>query len=607
MNYRSEIDGLRALAVVPVILFHAGFELFSGGFVGVDVFFVISGYLITTILITDIEKKRFSLINFYERRARRILPALYFVLIVAMIYGFYTSPFYARDMYQSIFATTIFSENILLYVESSNYFDLATENKLLFHTWSLGVEEQFYLLFPVFLFFTWKFGKNKVIWMIIIFLIISLLLSELGWRKMPSANFYLAPTRVWEIFAGSIAAFIVLRNGVKSSNILSLLGLSAIIFGIFAFDKTTPFPSVYALVPVIGVVLLILFADKETIVAKLLSTKVFVGIGLISYSAYLWHQPIIVLFERELEMLVEPNQKVYLSLVAVLITSLISIFTYFYIEKPFRFSVPKKYFNLVVVSVTIILLSISYLGHKSVGFEKLKLSLFAENKNLYINHFSELEKKLEFNWGEQSILPNAKILVIGDSTAHDFKAALKSKGIATNILGLGKNCYSKLLKNEASCLTTLSEILKTASSYKYVFIANNFVKENHVRNALAIREIISKVVETYIVNSFHFQHASDLSYKYLTNINKEEIGHIAFKSIHPKYHKLNHILLESAELVLLDKYSFFCDEVKKKCKFYGDNGSPLFHDELHLTVEGFNFYGDELIKFLCERDKMFCY
>tara|TARA_B100000787_G_C16091851_1_gene249302 strand:- start:4 stop:498 length:495 start_codon:yes stop_codon:yes gene_type:complete len=161
MNYRSEIDGLRALAVVPVILFHAGFELFSGGFVGVDVFFVISGYLITTILITDIEKKRFSLINFYERRARRILPALYFVLIVAMIYGFYTSPFYARDMYQSIFATTIFSENILLYVESSNYFDLAIENKLLFHTWSLGVEEQFYLLFPVFLFLLGNLEKIK--------------------------------------------------------------------------------------------------------------------------------------------------------------------------------------------------------------------------------------------------------------------------------------------------------------------------------------------------------------------------------------------------------------------------------------------------------------
>jgi len=287
---------------VPVILFHAGFELFSGGFVGVDVFFVISGYLITTILINDIENKRFSIVDFYERRARRILPALYSILIFALLYAFYTSPFYARDIFQSVFATTLFAENLLLLFESSNYFELGVDEKFLFHTWSLAVEEQYYLVFPVsvFLFFVWRFGKDKVFWTIVVLAAISLMLSEWGWRNQATVNFYLAPTRAWELFAGSISAFIVQKNGVQKNNVLALLGLAAIVFSIFAYDETVPFPSVYALVPVLGVVLVVLYADKETLAAKLLSTKFFVGIGLISYSAYLWHQPLIVIFNREI-------------------------------------------------------------------------------------------------------------------------------------------------------------------------------------------------------------------------------------------------------------------------------------------------------------------
>ena len=273
MKYRAEIDGLRALAVVPVILFHVGFEIFSGGFVGVDVFFVISGYLITTILINDLQNKSFDLFHFYERRARRILPALYSVLIVAIIYAFYTSPFYARDIFQSIFAATLFAENLLLLVETSNYFELGVDEKLLFHTWSLAVEEQFYLIFPIFLFIAWQWGKDRTFKTIIILTTISLIFSEWGWRQNATINFYLAPTRAWELFAGSIAAFIVHKYQVKKKNPLALLGLVAIIASIFVYDHDTPFPSLYALVPVLGVVLSLLYAEKDTLVAKILSTN----------------------------------------------------------------------------------------------------------------------------------------------------------------------------------------------------------------------------------------------------------------------------------------------------------------------------------------------
>ena len=159
MKYRAEIDGLRAIAVIPVILFHSGLELFSGGFIGVDVFFVISGYLITTILIKDLENNSFNLLNFYERRARRILPALYFMIITSVIIGWFVlTPYFYRDLFQTITATSLFMSNYLLYLKSG-YFASIAELKPLLHTWSLAVEEQYYVIFPILLFLFWRIGK----------------------------------------------------------------------------------------------------------------------------------------------------------------------------------------------------------------------------------------------------------------------------------------------------------------------------------------------------------------------------------------------------------------------------------------------------------------
>ena len=228
MKYRAEIDGLRALAVVPVILFHAGFELFSGGFVGVDVFFVISGYLITTIIIEDIENNCFSFVYFYERRVRRILPALFFVMLTCIPFAWmWMVPGQMKDFSQSLVAVSLFASNLLFWKESG-YFSAAAEEKPLLHTWSLAIEEQYYVLFPIFLFLAWRFGKRRVFWIIVVMAAISLILSEWGWRNKATANFYLAPTRAWEILAGSITAFVVQKKGVQKNEIMSLLGLLAI-------------------------------------------------------------------------------------------------------------------------------------------------------------------------------------------------------------------------------------------------------------------------------------------------------------------------------------------------------------------------------------------
>ncbi len=293
MEYRREIDGLRAVAVLPVILFHAGFSWFAGGYVGVDIFFVISGYLITTIIINDIENGRFSIAKFYERRARRILPALFFVLICCIPFAWmWMVPSQFKDFSQALVAITFFSSNILFW-RKEDYFAPAAEENPLLHTWSLGVEEQFYIFFPILLIMLWRFGRQPVFYVVCLLSLISFLLSEWGWRNNPEANFYLLPTRAWELGIGAICAFILNGRPVKSNQFLSLTGLVLIIYSIFAFDESLPFPSAYALLPVLGAALIIIYGSSSTFTAKILSMKWLVGIGLVSFSAYLWHQPLL--------------------------------------------------------------------------------------------------------------------------------------------------------------------------------------------------------------------------------------------------------------------------------------------------------------------------
>ena len=336
MKYRAEIDGLRALAVIPVILFHAGFEWFSGGFVGVDVFFVISGYLITTIIISEMGEDKFSLIYFYERRARRILPAIFFVMLVCIPFALiWLPPADLKGFGISLAAVSTFSSNILFWSESG-YFDTAAELKPLLHTWSLAVEEQFYILFPLFLILTWRFGIKSILILLLTIFLISLGVAQWGAYNSPSASFFLLPTRGWELLIGVFIAFYLKHNSYFESHILnqlfSLFGLSMIVYSIFTFDKTTPFPSFYALIPTIGTGLLILCAVPNTLIHKLLSLRFIVGIGLISYSAYLWHQPLLAFARHRLLGDISDFFLIFLCIASMTI----AWFSWRFIEMPFR-------------------------------------------------------------------------------------------------------------------------------------------------------------------------------------------------------------------------------------------------------------------------------
>jgi len=299
MDYRREVDGLRALAVLPVIFFHAGFTAFSGGFVGVDIFFVISGYLITTIIATELNSNSFSLRNFYERRARRILPVLFFVMLCTLPFAWaWMLPNALKDYSKSLIAVPLFGSNILFSL-TSGYFDIASELKPLLHTWSLAVEEQYYAFFPLILMLFWRLGNNLITFLLIVTALISLLIAQWGMTKYSIGTFYLLPTRGFELIIGALISMHMVHKpnatlfSQPTNQLFSIGGLVLICYSIFAFDKSTPSPSVYSLIPTIGAGLIILFANDKNMVGQALGNKLFVGVGLISYSAYLWHQPII--------------------------------------------------------------------------------------------------------------------------------------------------------------------------------------------------------------------------------------------------------------------------------------------------------------------------
>jgi peptidoglycan/LPS O-acetylase OafA/YrhL len=305
IKYRTEIDGLRGLAVLAVILFHTDPNFFSGGYVGVDVFFVISGYLITSIIISDLEKNQFLLTEFYLRRARRILPALFLVILLSMpLAVMLFSTLNLENFSYSIISVIFLASNFFFWKDNGGgYFDLATNLKPLIHTWSISVEEQFYLLFPIFLIFLWKikFNKKSILIIVAILTFISFILSKKLSSTNFAFNFFLLPTRGWELGLGCLislmkACYPKISFSNRVNEIFSLAGLFFLSLSFFIFDGKTTYSSSAILLSTIGTLMIIYFATNETLVNKLLKIRILVFIGLISYGAYLFHQPILVFF-----------------------------------------------------------------------------------------------------------------------------------------------------------------------------------------------------------------------------------------------------------------------------------------------------------------------
>ena len=372
IHYRREIDGLRAVAVVAVVLFHAGFDAFAGGYTGVDIFFVISGFLISLILIKELESGTFSIVSFYERRARRIMPALLLVMLACLpVAWVLLSPPDMKGFAQNVVAVMLFASNIFFW-RSAGYFDSDSDLKPLLHTWSLSVEEQFYIFFPLVLWLCWRYARRATPLILALILLASLLAAHKLAPVAAGANFFLLPTRAWELLIGTLCAIHVSRKGYVAPTGLvpevgGLLGLAAIVYSIFAFDKNTPFPSFYALVPTLGAALIILMATQHTITGRyLLGNRFTVLIGLISYSAYLWHQPLFAFARYD-----SANGLAAWQLCALAVAAFVlGYFTWKYVEAPFRnkSTVSRKQIFSFAAVASSLFLAVGLAGHVSKGF-----------------------------------------------------------------------------------------------------------------------------------------------------------------------------------------------------------------------------------------------
>jgi peptidoglycan/LPS O-acetylase OafA/YrhL len=342
VNYRPEIDGLRAIAVVSVILYHANQSVIRGGYIGVDIFFVLSGFLITTIIFDEKATSNFSILRFYERRARRILPALTFVVLACSILSWFSlTPFDMFDFSKSIASVGTFTSNIFFW-RSNGYFEVSAEMKPMLHTWSLAVEEQYYLYFPV-LALLLPARKSYTYALFIALSLASFMAMLIFGARDPEANFYLTHSRSWELLAGSLCSLLSNESIIKRlnglallRNVASMVGLIALLASLFFAPESPVYPNSFTIVPILGTCLLLLFSE-QTLVARLLGSKPAVFIGLISYSAYLVHQPLFAFIRLSLPT--PPSAGVMLGVACASLP--LAWLSWKYIEQPFRS--PKKF------------------------------------------------------------------------------------------------------------------------------------------------------------------------------------------------------------------------------------------------------------------------
>ncbi|EJL30667.1 putative acyltransferase [Caulobacter sp. AP07] len=374
MRYRTDIDGLRAVAVLPVVAYHAGLGGLPGGFVGVDVFFVISGYLITSNIAAEIKGGSFSILGFYERRIRRIAPALCSMLIAATVVAYMVLlPFEYIDYSRSLAASILSFSNIYFWTQF-NYFDAGALSKPLLHTWSLSVEEQFYLVFPLLLSFLHKKAPSRVGLVIVAIALVSLILSTVGVFTDKVATFYLPHTRAWELLLGSMVALKITPalSGPVIRNVAAAVGLALIGGAVLLFRESMLFPGPAALIPCVGAALILSAGEGGTTLAgRLLSWRPVVFVGLVSYSLYLWHWPVIVFTQMNAHLLQgAPAPVIKISMIAV--SFVLAVISWRYVERPFRegpLRLPRPSLFKFAAVVATALVGLGMLGQFDRGLE----------------------------------------------------------------------------------------------------------------------------------------------------------------------------------------------------------------------------------------------
>ena len=421
--YKAEVTGLRAVAIGALILYNAqisfsGFNLFPGGFIGIDLFFFISGYLIANTILNEIKTTgTFSFKNFYEKRIINILPLLLFVIFISFIFAWiYYLPTNFVQFLKSIITSISFSSNFYFHYSGNAFGEPDTFFKPFNHTWALSILVQFYILFPIFLYFCLKYLRGYLIYILILGFLISLVFATFESKNNPSASFYFIQTRIWEFLAGSILAYFQIQRNENYSYkkfffILPTIGLFFIFYSFINFNDKILHPSYYTLLPIIGIFLIIFFSHKDELISKLLSSKLFFWIGLISFSLFLWHFPIFA-FARTTGFI---EDSLFRKLLVGFIILIFSILTYYFFERKNRSKRLEFRSVLVRVIPSIFLIFI------------ISIYLIKQNLNLVIKS------------GDNGILMsnnqligngNTKFIIYGDSHATHVMSYLKDVSLS---------------------------------------------------------------------------------------------------------------------------------------------------------------------------------
>ena len=448
-EYRPEVDGLRAVAIVPVLLFHAGLSAFAGGFFGVDVFFVISGYLITAQLASS-EKSGIALLgNFYHRRIRRLFPAIAIVsLVTAVIAYLIMTPSQLRPLFSSFTSTQVFLQNIYLW-QNSGYWDQSLETSPLMHTWSLAVEEQFYLIFPLlFVAKSMRNAKSVLIGVAITIFVLSFFGALIRFGTSSTGAFFLLPYRAWELMAGAIVALYQLKGKQffktkpNVSRLISNFGMAMIIIAIILGDKSTRHPGLLTLLPVVGTALLIAFGREPSLTSRLLSNKLLVAIGKLSYGLYLWHFPILALWRVDKGTELNGIE----TTAAMVLTFACSYLMWKFAETPFRDRVrtSNKYVAIVATTGFVALVSIGVVGQNTVFGKKSnsELALLEAQARIptELDNWIEIDFESPISGGSMGVTertsPMGDVVLLGDSHAGALKDSLSAELEKLNLSGV---------------------------------------------------------------------------------------------------------------------------------------------------------------------------
>jgi peptidoglycan/LPS O-acetylase OafA/YrhL len=638
-DYRTDIDGLRALAVLSVILFHISHSILPGGFVGVDIFFVISGYLISLNLFTEISEKRFSLTNFYYRRVKRIVPVMLVVcLVVTVIAQLFMIPEDAEDTARSAFWSLFSLANVYFWLnQDTSYFASASEELPLLHLWSLGVEEQFYLIWPVLLMILIPIVTRKTIMVsLLLVCLASTVLAELTFTSIPMFTYYMLPTRIGELLIGAVVALNqVSPNGIRikkvAASALSWLGLILLFSSFVLITKSDVFPGLWSLLPTVGAGLIIFSGTgHKGFVQKLLSIKILVFLGLISYSAYMWHWPILAFYRYA-------NYEINLATGSILFGVIICVswLSYQYIETPSRRSKLGKnktfvyYFGFPVVILGIIF--IYFLKTDGFGLKLTPKSVYLKQ----VEQFSD-EKRATFTYDyvcqgplitdktianerciirhDDAITEAVSTILWGDSNAAHFVGAIaafaKESGFsfkniqASSCPPLESDPSKYVEKNKLlKCAASLKTIWPELKHYKNVIISaawTNYQPETSdflSQFYTTVHKLLKSADNVLIIGKVPY--FLDYDGKcWLKELNYSMVNcAVTDRPIAENIARTNNTLKEFASktpgVEYYDFNSSLCEN--DECSLYNSDGTSLYIDRTHLSIPGSWILGQKII------------